>query len=89
MAPLAGVAAADAETRTDHDSRSDRPFSELEEATIDQLQGAIEALDRRGPRLNSVLEIIPDAEAIACHLDNERRAGRVTFMGTAFSEPAD
>lgn len=37
----------------------------------------IEALDRHGPRLNSVLEINPDAESIAMQLDAERRAGRV------------
>jgi amidase len=37
----------------------------------------IEALDRNGPRLNSVIEINPDAETIAMQLDAERRAGRV------------
>jgi amidase len=37
----------------------------------------IEALDRSGPRLNSVIEINPDAETIARQLDAERRAGRV------------
>jgi amidase len=37
----------------------------------------IEALDRNGPKLNSILEINPDAEAIAMRLDDERRARRV------------
>jgi amidase len=37
----------------------------------------IEALDERGPRLNSIIELNPDAEAIAGGLDRERRAGRV------------
>ncbi len=37
----------------------------------------IEALDRRGPALRSVLEINPDALAIAENLDAERKAGRV------------
>ena len=37
----------------------------------------IEALDRRGPRLNSVIEVNPDALAIAGELDRERKAGRV------------
>jgi amidase len=37
----------------------------------------IEALDRRGPELRSVLEINPDALAIAEKLDGERMAGRV------------
>ena len=35
----------------------------------------IEAYDRAGPRLNSVLEINPEAPAIAEALDDERRAG--------------
>ena len=37
----------------------------------------IEALDRRGPTLRSVLELNPDALAIADALDRERKAGRV------------
>jgi amidase len=36
----------------------------------------IEAIDRRGPRLKSVIEINPDAIAIARELDRERGAGR-------------
>ena len=37
----------------------------------------IEGLDRRGPELRSVLEINPDALAIAEKLDGERKAGKV------------
>ena len=37
----------------------------------------IEAMDRRGPELRSVLEVNPDALAIAEKLDGERKAGRV------------
>src|SRR5512132_4413041 len=37
----------------------------------------IEALDRRGPALRSVLEVNPDAVAIAEKMDAERKAGRV------------
>ena len=37
----------------------------------------IEALDRRGPELRAVLEINPDALAIADGLDAERKAGKV------------
>ncbi len=37
----------------------------------------IEALDRRGPELRSVLEVNPEALAIAESLDAERKAGRV------------
>ncbi len=36
-----------------------------------------EAVDRAGPRLNAVIEINPDALAIAAALDRERRVGRV------------
>jgi amidase len=37
----------------------------------------IVAVDRNGPRLRSVLEVNPDAEAIAAERDREREAGRV------------
>ncbi len=37
----------------------------------------IEALDRRGPELRSVIEVNPDALAIAEQLDSERKTGRV------------
>jgi len=37
----------------------------------------IEAIDRRGPQLNSVIELNPDALAIAGELDRERKAGHV------------
>ena len=65
-------------------------FGRIEEATISQLQAALEsgqltaerlaelyieridALDRHGPRLNSVIEINPDALEIARALDRER-----------------
>jgi amidase len=37
----------------------------------------IDAIDRRGARLNSVIEVNPDAGRIARELDRERRDGRV------------
>jgi amidase len=37
----------------------------------------IAAIDRRGPTLRSVIELNPDALAIAARLDGERRAGKV------------
>ena len=37
----------------------------------------IEAIDKNGPKLNSVIEINPDALAIADALDKERKAGKV------------
>jgi amidase len=43
---------------------------ELVDAYLDR----IEAIDRRGPKVNSVLQVNPDARAIADSLDRERRA---------------
>lgn len=37
----------------------------------------IEAIDRNGPKLNAVIELNPDAEAIARELDRERQSGGV------------
>ena len=37
----------------------------------------IEAMDRKGPSLGAMIELNPDALAIARQLDNERKAGRV------------
>jgi amidase len=37
----------------------------------------IERFDRKGPALNSVIEINPDAVSLAAALDRERKAGRV------------
>jgi amidase len=37
----------------------------------------IESFDRSGPRVNSVIEVNPEAEALADALDAERQAGRV------------
>ena len=44
---------------------------------VEQYIRRIEALDRRGPELRQVLELNPDASAIAAQLDAERKAGRV------------
>src|SRR5690349_17504751 len=43
---------------------------------VEQYRARIDALDQRGPALNHVLELNPDALAIADALDAERRAGR-------------
>jgi amidase len=37
----------------------------------------IEALDKNGPKLNAVIELNPDAMAIAKSMDDERKAGKV------------
>ncbi len=45
----------------------------------------ITALDQNGPKLNSILELNPDAQAIAQQLDSERQAG--TFFGPLHGIP--
>ena len=47
------------------------------EALVRAYSVRIEALDRRGPKLNSIIEMNPDALAIARERDAERRAGKV------------
>src|ERR1051325_2382358 len=37
----------------------------------------IDEIDKRGPAINSIIELNPDALAIAGELDRERKAGRV------------
>jgi amidase len=51
--------------------------TETSRSLVEKYLARIEAVDRRGPELRSVLEINPDAAAIADGLDTERRAGRV------------
>jgi amidase len=42
-------------------------------ALVQQYKARIKAIDRHGPKVNSVLELNPDAEEIAAALDEERR----------------
>ncbi len=44
---------------------------------VDQYATRIAALDQRGPRLGHVLQLNPEARAIADHMDAERRGGHV------------
>jgi len=44
---------------------------------VRRYQARIRALDQAGPRLNAVLELNPEAQAIAKALDAERKAGKV------------
>jgi amidase len=50
---------------------------ETSRSIVDKYLARIDAIDRRGPALRSVLEINPDATGIADRLDAERRSGRV------------
>ena len=46
-------------------------------ALVRAYRARIESLDAKGPSVNSVLELNPEAEEIASAFDEERRAGRV------------
>jgi amidase len=46
-------------------------------ALVAQSLARIKAIDKAGPRLNAVIELNPEAAAIAAALDRERKAGRV------------
>jgi amidase len=50
---------------------------ETSRSLVDKYLARIDAIDRNGPALRSILEINPDAAATADALDAERRAGRV------------
>src|SRR5580765_5473710 len=50
---------------------------ETSRSLVDKYLARIEAVDRSGPALHSVIEINPDARTIADQLDAERKAGRV------------
>jgi amidase len=47
------------------------------ESLVQKYLERIESIDRRGPALNSIIEVNPEAESIARALDRERRDGRV------------
>ena len=57
------------------------PISQLQQFTaqalVEKYLARIDAIDRAGPALRAVIEINPDAMAIAKSLDDERKAGRV------------
>lgn len=89
-----GIAGAGIVMAARHAPAADESF-ELEEATIAELQNAMQSgkrsarsitekyldrikeIDRRGPALNSVIEVNPDAEAIAEAMDRERKDRKV------------
>jgi amidase len=50
---------------------------ETSRSIVDKYLARIEAVDRSGPALHSVIEINPEARDIADRLDAERRSGRV------------
>lgn len=61
--------------------QSSMESGELTSRKITELYLArIEAIDKNGPKINSVAEVNPDALAIADQMDEERKAGRVRGM---------
>jgi amidase len=74
-------------TTSDDDRWNEATIDELQRAMergettasqlVDDFLDRIERLDWSGPRLNSVIEVNPDAEAIALALDEERAEGHV------------
>lgn len=54
-----------------------RSGSETSESLTRQYLDRIEAIDQRGPAINAVIELNPDAVSIASQLDAERKAGKV------------
>jgi amidase len=51
--------------------------SETSASLVKQYLARIDALDQKGPSVNAVLELNPDAAAIAASLDSERKAGKL------------
>ena len=51
--------------------------SETSQSLVRQYLARIDAIDQRGPAINSVIELNPDALATAAQLDGERKAGKV------------
>lgn len=54
-----------------------RDGRDTSESLVRQYLARIEAIDQRGPAINAVIELNPDAPAIAARLDAERKAGKV------------
>jgi amidase len=51
--------------------------SDTAKSLVAKYRQRIEALDRKGPTLRSVLELNPEADSIADQLDSERKAGKL------------
>ena len=50
---------------------------ETSRSIVDKYLARIEAVDKNGPALHSVIEVNPDARTIADQMDAERKAGKV------------
>jgi amidase len=54
-----------------------RSGADTSRSLVQQYLARIDALDPRGPAINAVIELNPDALTIAAQLDDERKSGRV------------
>jgi amidase len=54
-----------------------RSGAESSASLVRQYLARIDAIDQRGPAINSVIELNPDAATIAAQLDAERKSGKV------------
>src|SRR5215831_10035428 len=54
-----------------------RSGAESSASLVRQYLARIDAIDQRGPAINCIIELNPEAAAIAAQLDAERKAGRV------------
>jgi len=75
-APRAQAFALDEATIDDLQSRM-RSGAETATSLTRQYLERIDAIDQRGPAINCIIELNPDAQAVAAQLDAERKAGRV------------
>jgi amidase len=53
-----------------------RSGAETSESLVRQYLARIDAIDQRGPAINAVIELNPDASSIAAQMDAERKAGK-------------
>ena len=78
---LAGVVAAPLAAQTSSFELDELTIAQMQRFSARQLAEAylarIEAIDKAGPKINSVIELNPDALAIADARDRERKEGRV------------
>jgi amidase len=54
-----------------------RDGRETSQTLVRQYLARIDAIDQRGPAINSVIELNPDAMSVAAQMDSERKAGKV------------
>ncbi len=54
-----------------------RDGRETSRSLVEQYLSRIDAIDRRGPAINAVIELNPDAVSIASQLDAERKSGKI------------